>query len=249
MDHLGAAIGPLLALAFLWFFPGQLRWLFLLTLVPAIPLVILVACGLHEVPHAPQKVTKEKLGWSLRPFPARFRWYLLSLVVFTLGNSSDSFLLVRAGELGVPTLWLTVLWFVFHVAKSAGNLVCGGLVDRVGPRPLILVGWLLYAVVYLAFGLATAAWQIWVLFLVYAQFYALTEPAEKALVVALVGHERKGLAYGWFNLTIGVAALPASVVFGRVYDLYGGLAAFGMGAGLALVAAAMLALLRSDRSP
>ena len=163
-------------------------------------------------------------------------------MIFTLGNSSDSFLLVRAKELGVGTVWLPILWLVFHLAKSGGTLVCGRWSDSLGPRPLILLGWLLYAAVYLAFGLATAAWHVWLLFLVYAGFYALTEPAEKALVAAIVGPERKGLAYGWFNLTIGIAALPASLLFGWIYDRAGAVAAFGMGAGFSLAAAALLAL-------
>lgn len=239
MDHLGAAIGPCIAFGFLLVWPGQLRWLFLLTLVASIPLVFLVVLGLREEPHAPQP--GQRMVWSLRPFSSRFRWYLLTLLVFTLGNSSDSFLLVRAKELGIGTIWLPILWFVFHLAKSGGNLLCGGLVDKIGPRPLIIGGWILYAGVYLAFGLATSAWHIWALFLVYALFYALTEPAEKALVAVLVEGQRKGLAYGWFNLTIGIAALPASLAFGAIYDRFGSFAAFATGAGLALVAATLLA--------
>ena len=110
--------------------------------------------------------TTDAGSWSLAPFPPRFRLYLLALLIFTLGNSSDSFLLVRAKELGVGTLWLPILWLVFHLAKSGGTFVCGRWSDFVGPRPLILIGWLLYAAVYVAFGLASAAWHVWLLFLV-----------------------------------------------------------------------------------
>ncbi len=269
MDHLGAALGPLIAFAFLWAFPGELRWLFFLAIVPGIPILLLVTVGLRDSsPHAPREdedsvtrnVTPTETGndsvtrsvtttmFSLATFPPRFSLYLLALLIFTLGNSSDSFLLVRAKELGVGTLWLPILWLVFHLAKSGGTLVCGHWSDWLGPRPLILLGWLLYAAVYLAFGLASAAWQVWLLFLVYAGFYALTEPAEKALVAAIVGAERKGLAYGWFNLTIGIAALPASLLFGWIYDRFGSLAAFGTGAGFAL-AAAMLLTLVSHSAP
>ena len=239
MDHLGAAIGPLIAFGFLWLWPGELRWLFLLTLPPAVVIVTLLVFGLKEEAKPPKE--RQRFIWSLAPFPVSFRWYLLALLVFTLGNSSDSFLLVRAKELGVPTVWLPILWLVFHVAKSAGSMAGGRAVDWVGTRPLILAGWFVYAIVYLAFGLATQAWHAWLLFLAYAAFFSLTESAEKTLVAQLVGGERKGLAFGWFNLTIGVAALPANIVFGRVYDLYGPLAAFGMGAGLAAIAALLLA--------
>ena len=171
----------------------------------------------------------------------------MALVVFTLANSSDALLLLRAGELGVATWMLPILWSVFHVVKSGGNVACGRLVDRVGPRPMILFGWVYYAGVYLAFGLATAQWHIWALFLAYAVFYAITEPAEKTLVANLVGQEHRGLAYGWYNCTIGIATLPASVVFGVIYKVFGPLVAFGSGAGLALLAAILLALLPRGR--
>ena len=255
MDHLGAALGPLIAYTFLFVFPDKLRWLFALSLVPAIPILVVLTVGLKESsPHAPRgdmhlAERDGYSGWSLLQLPPDFRRYLLSLLVFTLGNSSDLFLLARAKELGVGQVWLPILWLVFHLAKSGGNLVCGGWVDRFGPRPLIWAGWLLYAAVYLAFGLATTAWHAWALFLVYAMFYSLTEPAEKALVVRLVGPVRKGLAYGWFNLTIGIAALPASVIFGWLYDRYGAMTAFSTGACLALVAAMLLGFVADRTKP
>jgi len=241
MDHLGAAIGPLLAFAFLWYWPNQLRVLFALSLIPAIPILFIVIFGIREEPRPAHAKPKERFALSLAPFGAHFRLYLAALLLFTLGNSSDSFLLVRAGELGVPATWLPILWGVFHFAKSGLTQAAGPWIDRLGPRPLILSGWLIYAATYLAFGLATQAWHAWSLFLVYAIYYALAEPAEKALVAGLVPAERRGLAFGWFNLVIGIGALPASLVFGSVYQRLGPLAAFGMGAGLALAAAVLLA--------
>ncbi len=247
MDHLGAAIGPLVAFAFLWLWPTQLRLLFALAIVPAIPILFIVMFGLREPPREAGPAAKERFAFSLAPFDSRFRLYLAALLVFTLGNSSDSFLLVRAGELGITPQWLPILWCVFHFAKSGLTQWAGPWIDRVGPRPLIRSGWLIYAATYLAFGLAGAAWHAWALFLVYAIYYALTEPAEKALVAGLVPAERRGLAYGWFNLVLGIGALPASVVFGFVYQQFGALAAFGMGALLALAAAALLAGVPASR--
>jgi MFS family permease len=238
MDHLGAAIGPLLAAGFLWLWPGHLRPLFLLTLLPGLLVVTLLLVGLRETATANR--AKEPLRLTLRPFDRSFRLYLLALVVFTLGNSSDAFLLVRAGELGVPTVMLPLLWCAFHVVKSASNLLLGRAVDRFGPHPFLFLGWLMYAGVYLAFALATTAWEAWAFFLAYAIFYGLTEPAEKTLVANLVGSERKGLAYGWYNFAIGVATLPSSLIFGALYQVYGALAAFGCGAALALVAVILL---------
>jgi MFS family permease len=245
MDHLGAAIGPVLAALFLLAWPGELRLLFLLTLIPGIAVAALLIFGLREAPlvDPPQ----EPVRLTLAPFDRNFRLYLVALIVFTLGNSSDAFLLVRAGELGVPTALLPLLWCAFHVVKSSGNLLAGRLVDQLGPRPLIFVGWLMYAAVYMAFGLANAAWQIWVFFLAYGVFFALTEPAEKTLVTLLVGAERKGLAFGWFNFAIGIAALPSSLIFGWLYQQFGPLVAFGWGAALAIVAAVLLIGVRCQR--
>lgn len=248
MDHLGAAVGPLLAAAFLWFFPDQFRPVFLLALVPGLLVLVLLVVGLRE-----QRRTTpvaDRTTWTLKPFDNRFRLYLLALVVFTLGNSSDAFLLVRASELGVATPLLPILWCGFHVFKSVGNMLAGRVVDKIGPRPMILIGWLVYAVIYVAFGLASAAWdwEVWILFCGYAVFYALTEPAEKTLVANLVGSEFRGLAYGWFNCAIGIATLPASLVFGALYERFSAWTAFGFGAAMALLAALILAAVGKPRS-
>ena len=240
MDHAGAAIGPLLATLFLWLRPGDLRTLFELAVLPGLALLALVWFGLPKSAAAKPSAEDEPLRLTLKLFDSRFRGFLAALVLFTLGNSSDAFLLVRAEQLGVPVLWLPVLWCVFHIVKSAGNWWLGGLVDRFGPRWLIVLGWTWYAVVYLLFAMATEAWHAWVLFLFYAGFYAFTEPAEKTLVANLVGPERRGLAFGWFNFAIGIATLPASVLFGWLYDRWGSLAAFGTGAGLSLAASILL---------
>ncbi|MGV3486631.1 MAG: MFS transporter [Planctomycetaceae bacterium] len=239
MDHLGAAIGPLLAAAFLYFWPGQLRTLFLLAILPGILVVCLIALGLQETPPQPE-TSRKPLQLTLKPFDKNFRRYLLALAVFTLGNSSDAFLLVRAGELGVPVAILPLLWCAFHVVKSSSNLLLGPAVDRLGARPFIFVGWFVYAGVYLGFGLANLAWQAWALFLGYALFYGMTEPAEKTLVATLVADDRKGLAYGWYNFSIGIVTLPSSLIFGALYQVFGALVAFGWGALLAVVAITLM---------
>lgn len=245
LDHLGAALGPLLATMFLLIWPGQLRTLFLITLVPGLAVVALLFWGLREpVVRAP---TSGPVRLTLQPFDRNYRVYLLALVVFTLGNSSDAFLLVRASELGVPAAMLPLLWCVFHVIKSVGNLLAGRAVDKFGSRLMILGGWFVYACTYVAFGLATDAWHAWVLFLIYGLFYALTEPAEKKLVTQLVGEHRKGLAFGWFNLAIGIAALPSSILFGWLYERFGALIAFGWGASLAALATLLLLAVRLEQ--
>jgi MFS family permease len=266
MDHLGAAIGPLVAFAFLWLWPGQLRTLFLASAVPGLAVVLWVLFGLRDRPastHAAQEfeslptkpaleddsvlfreVLSERSKFTLAPFDRNFLVYLVALVVFTLGNSSDSFLLVRVGELGVSEATLPLLWCAFHVVKSAGSILAGRAVDRFGARPLIYAGWIIYAAIYLAFSLATSALQGWFFFLCYGLFYALTEPAERTLVVSLVQDARTGLAFGWFNLAIGIAALPANLIFGVLYQEFGGQVAFTWSAALAVMAVALLSLVR-----
>jgi MFS family permease len=238
MDHLGAAVGPILATLFLLRWPDQVRTLFLLTIIPGLAVVGLLLFGLREVPA--KKRPNQELQLTMRPFGWRFRLYLVALVLFTLGNSSDAFVLVRAGELGVQKSYLPLLWCAFHIVKSAANLMAGRASDLLGPRPVLIAGWALYAAAYLAFAVAANAWQAWVIFLSYGFIYSLTEPASKALVGHLTPAERKGLAFGWFNFAVGIAALPSSLFFGWLYEQFGGLIAFGWGSTVAAIAAVLL---------
>ena len=240
MDHLGAALGPLVAAAFLWFWPNQLRTLFLATAIPGALVVLLLIWGLRDERRGDGGDAPRAWVPTWKPFSSSFRVYLVALVVFTLGNSSDAFLLVRAAELGVPRFAIPLLWCAFHVAKSGGNLIGGRLVDRFGSRPLILLAWLFYAGIYFAFAVVTEAWHVWLLFLGYALYYALSEPAEKTMVTNLVGDEHRGLAFGWYHLAMGIAVLPASLLFGKLYQIAGPTWAFGSGSLLALAAAAIL---------
>jgi predicted MFS family arabinose efflux permease len=238
MDHIGAASGPLLALLYVRYWPEDFRPLFLLTLIPGVVVVAILVFGLRE----PRKhgVAAAPFVWSLKPFSGNYRVYLLSIFLFSLGNSSDSLLLLRGSEIGMSQSSLIWLWFMFSMTKSAGNLAVGKLVERLGARRLILGGWLAYALVYLGFGLASEAWHIWALFFAYAVFYSLTEPPEKTLVAQLVPGDRKGLAYGWYNFAIGIAALPASAICGELYRDFGPLQAFGLGGAFAMLAAGVL---------
>jgi MFS family permease len=261
MDHAGAAIGPVLAFAFLTFWPGELRTLFLLAVLPGIAVLLVLILAVREEPRdrvpvtesgpvAPQSASASPSSqprspsarWSLAQFDPRFRWYLAALVIFVLGNSTDLFLLVRLQELGLETRYAPLVWCGFHLAKSLFNLWGGHWTDRVEPGALLLGGWLLYAAVYLGFGLATSVTQGLALFVLYAIYYGLTEPAEKALVARWSPAGARGAGFGWFNLAIGLGALPASLAFGWIWDQpgLGPLAAFGLGAALALTAAAFL---------
>ena len=241
-DNFGAVIGPLIAFAMLRWTSISLRHLFMLAAVPAALALIALIVGVREEPREasavkPAAARRPILGGGL---PRRFWGYLAVLLLFTLGNSSDAFILLRASQLGVSAALLPIIWAMLHVVKSATSTPSGALSDRVGRVPLIVAGWLIFAAVYLAFGRATQTWQAWALFAVYGTYFGLTEGVEKALVADLVPEDKRGAGFGWYNLAIGLGALPASVIFGAVWDRWGAAAAFELGAALSAVAAVAL---------
>jgi MFS family permease len=246
-DNAGAVVGPLLAFAVLHFAAGaSLRLVFALAAIPALLAVVVLVLGVREAPRPARPAVAG--GPARQPLGRAFWSYLAVVLLFTLGNSTDAFLLLRAGQLGVEPALLPILWAAFHVVKAACSTPAGALSDRLGRRPLIVAGWAVYALVYLGFARAGATWHAWALFLVYGAFYGLTEGTEKALVADLVTPDRRGTAFGFFNLAIGLGALPASVLFGLVWDRLGAPVAFGYGAALAALASALL-LLQRGRPP
>lgn len=248
MDHAGALVGPLLAAGLLGWFSLDLRTVFWWAAVPGVIAVVLLAVGIREQPRT-APTPAHSASKAILPH-GRLRAYLLILLLFTLGNSSDAFLLLRAGELGVAPAMLPLLWAFFHLVKMLSVFPFGALSDRIGRRGVIVAGWAVYAAAYLGFAVATSAWQIWALFAVYGLFYGLTEGAEKALVADLAPAAERGGAFGWFNAAIGLGALPASLLFGLLWQGFGPLAAFGCGAALAGVAAVLLlVLVRPEQTP
>lgn len=241
-DHAGAVVGPLLAFAFLQWQgngPEHLRTLFLLTAIPGALAVAAVLFGVREVPRTvPESSRKVDLK---APLGRRFWAFLAVLLVFTLGNSTDAFLLLRAADLGIPAALVPILWAMLHVVKSASSTPGGALSDRIGRKPLLIAGWLLYAAVYWGLSQAREEWHAWALFAVYGIYFGLTEGVEKALVADLVPADRRGSAFGWYNLALGLGALPASLIFGAIWDRAGAEVAFGFGAAMALLAAIAIA--------
>jgi len=142
--------------------------------------------------------------------------------------------------LGVPVALAPILWALLNGVKSVSNIPGGTLSDRIGRRPTLIAGWLVYAIVYFLFARASQGWHAWALFATYGIFFGLTEGTELALVADVVPAQRRGAAYGWYYLAIGIGALPASLMFGAVWDRFGAPPAFMLGAALALVAAIAL---------
>jgi MFS family permease len=166
------------------------------------------------------------------------------LALFSLGNSSDGFLLLRARSLGLSTAEIPILWSVLNASKVVWAWLGGDLADRVPRAPLIAIGWVVYALVYAGLGEATAAWQVWALFVLYGVFYGLTEPVEKALLKDLVREDQRGRAYGAYNFIVGITALPAGLLTGLLWRTWGPARALEVAA--ALAGAAGVAILAWD---
>lgn len=247
MDHAGAIVGPLLASGLLFLVPGNYRLTFALASIPGLLTLPLIALGVREIkPPSPSPVQGVKL--TLAPFSGNFKAYLLILVLFTLGNSTDAFLLLRATTLGVEPALLPILWIVLHLVKMLTSVPGGVLSDRLGRKGVIVAGWLIYALVYLGFGMAGKSWQVWALFAVYGLFFGLTEGVEKAFVADLVPETLRGTAYGLYNFAIGIAALPASLLLGIIWQTtQSALLAFGLGGALAFLASLLLWLFVRER--
>jgi MFS family permease len=250
-DHAGGVVGPLAAFALLQWLAVDMRTVFWLAAIPGALAVITVVMFVREATptrlHAPPPHSGAEnipaRSAAENALPRSFWRYLAVVLVFTLGNSTDAFLLLRANQLGVPLALTPILWATLHVVKSATSTHGGALSDRIGRVPTLIAGWTLYAVVYFGFAAASAPWHAWALFVAYGLFFALTEGTERAMVADFVPAARRGIAFGWFHLTVGLGMLPASVLFGLVWDRYGAPVAFMMGAALAALAALGIALI------
>jgi MFS family permease len=247
MDHAGAILGPLMATAFLFVFPDRYRTLFALTIIPgaiAVALILLVpesdvvkpATG--ETSH---NIAEPPAG-KQTPLPRTFHAFMAVMALFTLGNSTDAFLLLKLTDAAGSAEWIPLCWAALHVVKASTSVAGGSWSDRVGRRTVIALGWLIYAVVYAGFAATSGLTGLIAWFLVYGLYFGFSEGTEKALVADLAPADRRGFAFGVYNAVQGLGALAASVVFGFVWSAYGAAAAFGLGAALALVAAMLLFL-------
>ena len=247
MDHAGAVVGPLIGYVLVILFvantksptTGEFSRIFLIASVPALIAVLVAMFFMRESPVKSSSDTEVK-KLSLRGFDSNFKRFLLVLALFTLSNSSDSFLILRAMDAGVSIALVPLLWAAHHGMKVLSSLLGGDLSDRVGRKRLIVSGWILYAAVYAGFAYATNQASLWVLFLVYGIYFGLAEGAEKALVADLVRPEQRGTAYGLYNLAFGVTVFPASFLMGTIWDWKGPTVAFLVSAVMGAAAAMLL---------
>lgn len=266
MDNAGAVAGPLLA-TLLVAMKMPIRSIFWVAVIPGAIATALVARVREPAPamatpppasaaptgRAPAALagstpTPSASGGSTADtapvFDRRLVVYLGIVTLFSLGNSSDAFLLLRARSLGLSTGEIPILWSLLNLSKVLWSYLGGNLADRVPRARLVAGGWLVYAVVYVGLGAATAAWHVWALFVVYGVFYGLTEPVEKALLSDLVRRSARGRAYGAYNFVVGIAALPAGLLTGSLWHAWG--PAVALEAGAAFAGLACFALLGWD---
>jgi MFS family permease len=240
LDHFGAVLGPLVAAILLWIGFG-LRSIFFLAIIPAIIVIVVIARFVREPDHEVATPDESRSVLARGGELGSSYWTLMvAVIVFSLGNSADAFLLLRLTDVGVSAMWIAILWSLFSLVKMGSNLVGGRLSDRVGRKPLVLIGWALYALIYLGMGIATATPVLIALFLAYGLYFGVTEPVERAWVANLALPDLRGTAFGYYNGAVGIAALPASVVFGGIWAAFGPGPAFAFGATLAAVAAVIL---------
>ena len=238
MDNFGAVVGPIVA-AGLLAAGVSLRHVLASAIIPAI-VVFVLSLAVREPERAPV-AQRAAFSWNLREFTPQFRRYLVVLGLFMLGNSSNLFLLLRARELGLDQSEVPLLWALVSFVAAVFSTPLSALSDRIGRGRLIAGGWTVYAALYLLFGLLPAkAWLLWPMFAAYGLFLAATEGAEKALVADLVDRDHSGTAFGWYNLTVGVLLLPASVLFGWLWATLSPFSAFAFGSACALIAAILL---------
>ena len=248
MDHTGAIIGPLIATAILSFAPGEYRMVFALTIIPG-AIAVALLFRVPEVPGVPRVPDAQPLYVGRVPLPRRLLAFFAVLLLFSLGNSSDAFLLLRLSEELGSVTYVPLLWAGLHVVKASLSTWGGGLSDRLGRKRVIALGWFVFAAVYAGFAVAADPMAFIGLFLAYGVYFALTEGAEKALVADLAPVSQRGTAFGLYNAALGLGSLGASVGFGLLYERISSAAAFGTGAALAALAAMLLTFVPTSRTP
>lgn len=236
LDTLGSVVGPLMLFVLLYIFKDSSALYHYILLFAAAPLIItlLLVFKLRELPKSTfEKVEVKSAKGKL---PTSFYIFLLIIIIFTLGNSSDAFLILRAQSLGVTLLEIPLVIALFNLIYASAAVPFGSLSDKIGRIPTLVIGWVAFALVYLGFGLSTGALSIWFLYAFYGVYYATSEGVSRALLADIVNPDHRGRAYGIYGMTVGITTLPASFLAGFLWDKFGAAVPFYFGATMASVA-------------
>lgn len=245
LDTLGSVVGPLLLFLLFYIFQDSARKYHNIFLITAIPLTITLLVIAFLVKETPIEKKEEVVAAGvLKPkLPRQFYIFMGIMTIFAIGNSSDAFLILRARNVGVELLAIPLVYALFNFIYASASIPLGSLSDRIGREKVILLGWFSYALAYLGFALANHSYDIWFLFGFYGIYYATTEGVAKAFVADLVSSDRRGRAYGIYNSVIGLAALPAGLIAGLLWDKFSPSAPFFFGSFMAALAAVLLIIL------
>lgn len=242
LDTLGSVAGPLILFVLLYLVQGTATPYHFILLFSAIPLLItlfVLVAKIKEIPYVKPEFVEKRSSIRL---PVAFYFFLAIVVVFTLGNSSDAFLILRAKNLGVTLLEIPLVIALFNLVYALLAVPFGSLSDKIGRVPTILIGWLAYAAVYLGFAVSTHPLSVWLLYGLYGIYYAANLGVAKAFLADMVDVEHRGKAFGIYGTTIGLATLPASFFAGFLWDRFGPQAPFYFGASMAISATLLLFL-------
>jgi len=232
MDRIGAIGGPLLALLILYFFDNNIRIVFLFSIIPAVIALFFIKF-VKETPFIKKSTLGNKQKNSLRNTP--FIIFLVSNIIFSLGNSSNAFLILKAREEGLVVALIPVIWIVYNIFCSISSPLFGTLSDRVGRKPIIIISFIYYSIIYFLFAFSTSLLAVWILFGAYGIYYGLSAGVFRAYIADLVDPNQRATAYGLFNTGIGLALFPASLIMGIMWDSYGSKWAFIISASFSLL--------------
>lgn len=217
MDTLGAVVGPALAFLLLGIFSNNYRSVFWLSMIPGLIAVLLIIFFITEK-------KKAYIAYSNRPkltlkhFDWKFKFFVAIAILFAIGNSSDVFLILRAQQIGIPTVMIPVVYLLFNLIYSLSSIPAGIAADRFGRKRVILLGFVLFTILYYGFAIARETTAIWVLFAFYGLFMGLTEGIQKAFLATIIPPDFKATAFGVYNTAVGLAMLPASLIGGWLWD-------------------------------
>jgi MFS family permease len=237
MDNSGAIVGPLIAFAMLSFLPGNYRLIFLIAGIPAILAIFVIIFGIKEA-----RKNKHELftKFHFKDFPAKYYLFLGIVFIFTLGNSTDALLMVKANDVGVKVALIPLVYLVTNLVSVLASIPVGSLADRIGKEKILITGFLIYAVVYYGFGVTTSTGAIVALFAIYGLYSAATDGIQKAFISDMIDKNKKGTGLGIYNALLGITLLPASLIAGTLYDKVNSSVPFYFGAATAVTSALLM---------
>lgn len=237
MDNSGAIAGPLIAFTLLSLFPDNFRLIFIIAGIPALAGIFVIIFGIKEARKSRTDLIKK---FRFRDFSKRYWFFLGIIFIFTLGNSTDALLLVKANEAGIKVAFIPLVYLITNLVSVVAAIPAGSLSDRIGKEKLLIAGFLVYTVVYLFFGMNVDKIALFILFALYGLYSAATDGVQKAFVADMTDRNKKGTALGIYNALLGITLLPASIIAGVLYDRVNSSVPFRFGAAMSALAAVLM---------